>query len=265
MENNIVPKTNQKIIDVTIRSIDEIQSLAKLFVESGMFQDTKSIAQAVVKIMAGNELGIGPFLAMEGIDIIAGRVALSPLLLSAIMKSQNKYNYKVLKSNESICEIAFFEKGMHIGNSVFSIEEAKRMELVNKDNWRKQPKMMLFWRCLSRGIRMYCPDLYNGIKVYTTEELDPNRNIVDVDLATTPEVEETPTENIEYASQEEIILEPTHYLDQIQLRKLQAIASSKGIKKEDFNQILKQKYGDRVPETAYNEIMEYLKGVENGQ
>ena len=45
--------------------ITEIMSIGKAFAESGMFLDTKSAAQAIVKIQAGQEIGIPPFAAMK--------------------------------------------------------------------------------------------------------------------------------------------------------------------------------------------------------
>ena len=41
-------------------SLAETTSLADTFVKSGFFSDTKQAAQAVVKIIAGRELGFGP-------------------------------------------------------------------------------------------------------------------------------------------------------------------------------------------------------------
>lgn len=56
--------------------LNEIMSIGKAFAESGMFADTKSAAQAIVKIQAGQEIGIPPFAAMTGIHIIQGKPAI---------------------------------------------------------------------------------------------------------------------------------------------------------------------------------------------
>lgn len=260
MAGNMIVSKEQTTLQ--LNTLQDIKTLAGLFIESGMFQDTKSVAQAVVKILAGQELGVGPFQAMESIDIIAGRVAISPLLLASIMKSQNKYNYKVIEHTTHKCSIAFYEFGKHIGTSTFTIEEAQKLGLSEKDNWRRQPQTMLFWRALAKGIRMFCPDLYGGLKVYTHEELNPSADFMS---------EEVPPDNTTNPTQPETNNPPqetpqleVQYLDSLQKKKLLTLAMSKGFKKDEFEKLLQEKYGDKIPVTAYEEIMEHLKGVNNG-
>jgi hypothetical protein len=47
--------------------------------------------------------------------------------------------------------------------------EAVSMGLTGKDNWKKQPSVMLYWRAFSKGANRVCPDLISGM--YTTEEV----------------------------------------------------------------------------------------------
>ena len=47
----------------------DIMSMGKAFAESGMFTDIKTAAQAIVKIQAGQEIGLPPFASMTGIHI----------------------------------------------------------------------------------------------------------------------------------------------------------------------------------------------------
>ena len=49
---------NTQVSIVQQLPISELMNLAKAFAESGMFADTKSAAQAIVKIQAGQEIGI---------------------------------------------------------------------------------------------------------------------------------------------------------------------------------------------------------------
>ena len=49
---------------------------------SGYFQDAREAAQAAVKVMAGEELGLGPIAAMTGIHIVKGKVTLSANLIA---------------------------------------------------------------------------------------------------------------------------------------------------------------------------------------
>lgn len=147
--------------------ISEIMSIGKAFVESGMFPDIKSAAQAVVKIQAGQEIGIAPFAAMTGIHIIQGRPTIGAGLIASKIKGSGKYNFQIKQHDETICSIDFYESGKLIGNSSFDIAEAKKAGTKNLD---KFPKNMLFARAISNGVKWYCPDVF-AMAIYTQEEL----------------------------------------------------------------------------------------------
>ena len=52
----IVPQSQKQ--DSIIQSYEDTYSVAKAMVASGYFQDAKSISQAIVKILAGREIGL---------------------------------------------------------------------------------------------------------------------------------------------------------------------------------------------------------------
>jgi hypothetical protein len=154
--------------ELTTISTTEIMNIGKAFAESGMFPDIKSAAQAVVKIQAGAEMGIPPFAAMSGIHIIQGKPTIGAGLMAANVKASNKYDYKVVEQSEKVCSIDFYKGKELLGNSTFTIEEAKKAGTKNLD---KFPKNMLFARAISNGVKFYCPDVFSG-PVYTPEEFD---------------------------------------------------------------------------------------------
>lgn len=147
--------------------LNEIMSIGKAFAESGMFADTKSAAQAIVKIQAGQEIGIPPFAAMTGIHIIQGKPAIGAGLMAARVKGSGKYDYEVKEQTDKICSIDFYQGKKMIGNSTFTAEDAKKAATKNMD---KFPKNMLFARAMSNGIKWFTPDVFAG-PVYTPEEL----------------------------------------------------------------------------------------------
>lgn len=148
----------------------EMSQMGKVFAESGMFVDAKSAAQAIVKIQAGQEIGISPFSAMSGIHIIQGKPAIGAGLMAATVKGSGKYDYKVVSMDEVKCSIDFYQGKEKIGNSTFTIEEAKKAGTKNLD---KYPKNMLFARAMSNGVKWFTPDVFNG-SVYTPEEMGAN-------------------------------------------------------------------------------------------
>jgi hypothetical protein len=166
-----------------IRTMDDAERAARAMSASGFFSDSKTAAQAVVKILAGSELGFGPFASMTGVAIIQGKPAVGANLMAAAVKRTGKYNYRVTKNTDKEVEITFFEGGQDIGKSTFTWADAEKAGLTNKDNWKKYPRNMLFARALSNGIRWFAPDIYNGATVYTPDEMgavtDEEGNVIE--------------------------------------------------------------------------------------
>ena len=158
---------NTQVSIVQQLPISELMNLAKAFAESGMFADTKSAAQAIVKIQAGQEIGIPPFAAMTGIHIIQGKPTIGAGLIASRLKGSGKYDYRVVEASEKVCSIDFYQGKDKIGNSTFTIEDARKALTKNID---KFPKNMLFARAISNGVKWYCPDIFSG-PVYVPEEM----------------------------------------------------------------------------------------------
>ena len=154
--------------EIIKHSTTDILSISKAFAESGMFPDIKSQAQALVKIQAGQELGIKPFAAMNGIHIISGKATIGAGLIASSIKGSGKYDYRVVKQNDKVCEIEFFEGKESLGKSIFSIEDAKK---AGTKNLEKFPANMLFARAISNGVKWFTPDVFQG-PVYVPEEME---------------------------------------------------------------------------------------------
>ena len=168
----------------TALTLRETMDLGSVLVKSGYFNDARDASQAVVKVLAGREMGFGPIASMQGIHIIQGKPSIGANLLGAAVKRTGKYNYRVPVLTDERAEIAFFENGEEVGRSVFTMADAKAAGLNGKDNWKKYPRNMLFSRALSNGARWYCPDVFSGVTPYTPEELgapvDGEGEVIDV-------------------------------------------------------------------------------------
>lgn len=157
-------------------SYQEIEQIGKAFVASGMFgRDLDRTSKAITKIMAGQELGMAPFAAMRAVHVIDGNATLSANTMAAMVKRSGKYDYTVDKKDADGCTITFFEirdgKRYKIGVETFDKEEAQTAGLMGKSNWKNYPKAMMFARCMSNGVRTYCPDVFSGMLVYTPDEM----------------------------------------------------------------------------------------------
>jgi hypothetical protein len=184
METAIVTRSEMAMaVDV-----DSLQRMGKMLAMSGYFEKSgngdQAIAQMCTKILAGRELGFGPFAAVNGIYIIHGRPSVSANLMASAVKASGRYDYKVKQMTAEVCELEFFEIGNgkreSLGVSSFNAVEAKA---AGTQNMGKFPRNMLFARAMSNGVRWYCPDVFSGNAVYVPEELgadvDQEGNVID--------------------------------------------------------------------------------------
>lgn len=172
---------SQPMGSITARNLDDVKRLSLIFVESGLFRakpgssEQQQMYQAGVKILAGQEIGIAPFAAMNNINIIEGRVEMAANLLASLVKKNPRYDYKVCEWTSIKCRIEFYEliddEWKLLGDSSFTADDAKAAGLSGKDNWRKYPKAMNFARAISQGVRAHCPDATNSVPTYTEGEI----------------------------------------------------------------------------------------------
>lgn len=179
---------NTALAIIRPEELDTIQRTGKLLAASSYFdgkgESAQAIAMMATKVLAGRELGIGPFASVNGIHIINGKPSIGANLLAAAVKGSERYDYRVREMSDKLCRIEFLqraEKGWEsLGVSEFSADDARRAGTKNMD---KFPRNMLFARAMSNGVRFYVPDVFNGNAVYVPEELgadvDENGNVVE--------------------------------------------------------------------------------------
>ena len=170
---------------LVVSDFDTMQRVSHALFKSGYFSDVKSEAQAIVKVMAGSEIGLPPFAAMSGIHVIKGKPVLGANLIATLVKNDLRYDYRVQTCNNETCTIEWRENNLSVGLSHFTMEEAQMAGLSGKDNWKKYPSDMLFARAISRGARRFAPGIFGGSPVYTPDELgadiDPEGYVVEVE------------------------------------------------------------------------------------
>lgn len=148
----------------------DIRQIGDVFAKSGYFQDAREAAQCIVKVLAGREMGLGPFAAMSGIHIIKGKASPGYQVLGACVKRSGRHDYQVRERTNKAAAIEFYRDGKSLGIMRWTIDDATAMGLAGQDNYRKQPAVMLFARAMSQGVRTFCPEVTGG-PVYTPDEL----------------------------------------------------------------------------------------------
>lgn len=144
--------------------------------------DTWQKATAI--IMYGKEIGMGPMEALQSIDVIQGKPTQKPQSMKAMVhKKIPNAIFRVVKSTDEECIYEAARPGDPVTQFFFTFKDAERMGMTGKDNYKKQPKVMLNWRCVGHVARTVFPDCLSGVS-YTPEELgaevDDEHNIIDV-------------------------------------------------------------------------------------
>lgn len=171
---------------VFVSEWDVIRHQGKVLVESQFLPNAINTWQkATAVIMYGKELGVGPMEACQSIDVIQGKPTQKPQSMKAMVhkKLPNAIFRPVkLTDQEAIFEAA--RPGDPPMQFSFTIKDAERLQLLSKDNWKKQPGVMLSWRCIAKVCRTVFPDCMSGVS-YTPEELgaevDDEHNVIKVE------------------------------------------------------------------------------------
>jgi 5'-3' exonuclease len=141
--------------------------------ESGMWsRGFRNPASIMAVVMAGRELGIGAVTALNSMHVIQGKTTMSAALIAGLVMRSKECEY--MTCTESTDDHATWVT-KRVGSPkevsrTFTIKEAQSMQLTGKDNWKKQPNVMLMWRCATALARMVYPDIVVGL--YSTEEME---------------------------------------------------------------------------------------------
>ncbi len=163
----------------------DILTLSRLLAASGYFQDARSLGQALAKVLAGMEMGIGPFRAMADIFIFTDkenrpRIGMHAGLAASLVKRSGRYNYRQDRLDDDGCTLVAMERAQKdgteiwkdIGQVTFTYAEAVKAKLPDRNpTWNIYRQDMLFARTVLRLARRHCADVFGG-PIYGPEERD---------------------------------------------------------------------------------------------
>ena len=141
--------------------------------------DTQIVPQAlrghpdavVAVILQGFELGLGPMQSLRSVVMIQGTPTLKAETMRAMILARG-HGYRL----EATDEVATFEchrrewPAERWDTFTFTMADAKRANLLGKDNWKMYPRSMLSARVTSEAARAVFPDVVAGVS-YTPEEI----------------------------------------------------------------------------------------------
>ncbi len=175
------PHRDNTSVQLQSKSLDTM-TVAGMLAKSGFFGEVKEQGQALAKILAGQELGMGPIASLMGVYFSNGKITYSANIMAASIKRSGVYTFRIKRHDNDGCTLAFFERGEQVGESSFTMEDAKTAGLTTgngRGNWEKYPRNMCFARAMSNGAKWFCPDVFGGITPYTPDELGAEVRMTD--------------------------------------------------------------------------------------
>src|SRR5262245_59971025 len=151
-------------------TLEQLEHLATVCHKSGLFEDVGDAAQAFMKILKGQELGLPVTASMQAFDIIRKKLFIKPATIGALINACGYGSYRVVVQTSEICTIHFARKYPGKGwldcpPVSYSLAEAKAYGLLERSpHWKIAPAHMLFQRCMGRGGLMYFPELLAGLQ-----------------------------------------------------------------------------------------------------
>lgn len=125
---------------------------------------------ATAAILKGAELGLTPVTALGAFDNIQGRPAPSALTLRALAQAHG-HEIELVEESAERAVARYRRKGAADWSTTdFTLDDARAMGLLSRDQWKKQPRAMLVARVTSKAARLVAADVLLGIG-YSAEEL----------------------------------------------------------------------------------------------
>lgn len=136
---------------------------------------------ALVRLMAGREVGLTAFASLTHVYVVNGRPSLDSITILALcLRSPLCEDFSLVESTEKKATYRAKRKGRNARELTWTHEMAVRAQLVKKDsNWEKYPEAMLRARCITALARIEFPEAIGGFF-----EVDEARTTVTVDPET---------------------------------------------------------------------------------
>lgn len=168
------------------QTFSEKLKLAEVLAASGLCPSGMNTAQKVfVALQMGHELNLAPMIAINNIAIVNGRPTVMTDVKKGIAFQTGKVkDYKVIeekddKGNVIAVKATATRTDLNISlEGSFSMIQAEKAGLLNKDNWKKYPEIMMTHRANSRLFNSLFPELLAGL--LTPEEAEDLPKIIDV-------------------------------------------------------------------------------------
>lgn len=163
---------------------------------SALRQQPANILLIMHKALA---LDIPLSIAVEHMHVIDGKVGHSAELLRTLLRRHgHMLRWVTLTDKEVVGEVVLRHDPKNPRRETFTLADAQRMKLVNKDNWQKDPTSMLVARCTKRLVSRHCPEVAVALGNLSASDVDddPILPAEDVPQESVPSVPSEPQDEL---------------------------------------------------------------------
>lgn len=165
---------SNQALSVYSQPLDQQINYAKAMAVSNLLPVTyqNHPENVLVALAQGQALGIAPIQAMNQINVIKGKPALSADLIAALVRRAG-HRLRV-EGDDTYAQVTIIraDDPDFIPKPVrWDMERAKRAGLLGNPSWQKYPAAMLRARAISEAARAWANDALYGF-IYTPEEID---------------------------------------------------------------------------------------------
>lgn len=160
---------------VAFKDFDGMFRFSQIMVKSGKLPKDINPETACMMIMYGQELGLPPMKSLlETFDSIQGKLSLKPAMMNSMIR-QAGHTIEIDKWEQDECIITGIRKDTGTKLTIrYTMKDAERAGLNSKDNYKKNPKNMLFARAMGNLGRMLFSDVIGNM--YDSDEFPEQFN-----------------------------------------------------------------------------------------
>lgn len=136
---------------------------------SKMYREAFTPREAYARILAGRDLGLSAADSLTHMNYLDGKFEPSGEITAALLKAYvgpdgERYDYRTTGDNEE-CIVVVLRRypgeseWTEIGQEIYTIADAERMEITGSAWWQRSPRKMLFWRALTNAVDIHCPQV----------------------------------------------------------------------------------------------------------
>lgn len=155
--------------------IDKMFRLASAMSQSGLLPQSLrgKPSDVLVTVLYGQELGLAPMQAVQGIYVVNGRPTLAGQTWLSLARKHG-HRVKVDEQTTEKCTITMTRGDTgETHTETYTLEQAKAANLTNKDTWKNHPQRMLMWRAVGHACTFLCPEIALGFSPDAEDEAAP--------------------------------------------------------------------------------------------